>query len=96
MRFQSPLSNLCDVLIQIKDSAKQYTATLEKNEASTRAVLIDPVLRSLGWDIANTHMVEVERTIANLIHQNIRYTYEDFYIEYVYFELNQESAALSH
>ena len=34
--------------------------------------------------------------IANLIHQNIRYTYEDFYIEYVYFELNQESAALSH
>lgn len=63
MRFQSPLSNLCDVLIQIKDSAKQYNATLEKNEASTRAVLIDPVLRSLGWDIANTHMVEVERTI---------------------------------
>jgi len=61
-RFQSPLSNLCDVLSQIKDAASQYQATLKKNEASTRAVLIDPVLRALGWDTANTHMVEIEKS----------------------------------
>ncbi len=63
MRIQSPLSNLSDVLAQIKDSANQYQGTLKKNEASTRAVLIDPVLRELGWDTANTYMVEVEKTL---------------------------------
>jgi len=63
MRFQSPLSNLCDVLIQIQESANLYKATLSKNEAATRAVLIDPVLRALGWNTANTNMVEVEKTI---------------------------------
>lgn len=63
MRFQSPLSNLCDVLSQIKESASQYRDTLTSNEAATRAVLIDPVLRALRWDTANTNMVEVEKTL---------------------------------
>jgi predicted type IV restriction endonuclease len=63
MRFQSPLSNLCDVLIQIQDSANLYESTLTSNEAATRAVLVDPVLRALGWDTANTNMVEVEKTL---------------------------------
>jgi hypothetical protein len=63
MRIQSPLSNLSDVLTHIKESATRYQATLKKNEAATRAVLIDPVLRALGWDTANTYMVEVEKTL---------------------------------
>jgi hypothetical protein len=62
IRFQSPLSNLCDVLTQIRESAEQYQDTLTKNEASTRAVLIDPILRALGWDTANTYMVEIEKS----------------------------------
>jgi hypothetical protein len=66
MRFQSPLSNLCDTLLQIRESAKQYQSTLISSEAATRAALIDPVLRALGWDIANTNMVEVERTIGKV------------------------------
>lgn len=66
VRFQSPLSNLCDVLGEIKDSAKQYKAILSKNEASTRAVLIDPILRALGWDTANTHMVEIEKSLGSV------------------------------
>jgi predicted type IV restriction endonuclease len=63
MRIQSPLSNLSDVLTQIRESATRYQVTLKKNEAATRAVLIDPVLRALGWDTANTYMVEVEKTL---------------------------------
>jgi len=63
MRIQSPLSNLSDVLSHVKDAAERYKQTLKKNEAATRAVLIDPVLRALGWDTANTYMVEVERTL---------------------------------
>lgn len=66
MPFNSPLSNLSDTLIQIQESAKLYQETLKKNEAATRAVLIDPVLRALGWDTANTNMVEVEKTMDSV------------------------------
>ena len=66
MRIQSPLSNLRDVLTQVRASANNYRATLFNNEAATRAVLIDPVLRALGWDTGNTFMVEVEKTIGNV------------------------------
>jgi hypothetical protein len=64
MRIQSPLSNLSDVLRQSNASAKLYQTTLKTNEAATRAVLVDPVLRALGWDTANTDMVEVEKTLG--------------------------------
>lgn len=66
MNFKSPLSNLSETLCQIQESAKLYQKTLKKNEAATRAVLVDPVLRALGWDTANTNMVEVEKTTENL------------------------------
>jgi hypothetical protein len=64
MRIKSPLSNLSDAINQVKASAAQYQQTLQRNEAATRAVLIDPILRALGWDTANTYMVEVEKTLA--------------------------------
>jgi hypothetical protein len=64
VRIQSPLSNLSEVLRQVDTSSKLYQATLAANEAATRAVLIDPILRALGWDTANTHMVEVEKTLG--------------------------------
>jgi len=63
MRIKSPLANFTDTLSQVKDSAERYTDTLQDNESSTRAVLIDPILRILGWDIANPFMVEVEKSI---------------------------------
>lgn len=63
MRIQSPLSNLRDVLNVVQTSAVNYKPTLISNEAATRAVLIDPILRELGWDTANTYMVEVEKTL---------------------------------
>ncbi len=62
MRIKSPLSNLSDTINQVKDSAAQYRETLQRNEAATRAVLIDPILHALGWDTANTYMVEVEKS----------------------------------
>ena len=64
MRIRSPLSNLAEVLDEVKKSAETYRATLTRNEAATRAVLVDPVLRALGWETSNTNMVEVERTLA--------------------------------
>jgi hypothetical protein len=66
MRLQSPLGNLCEVLNQVKDSANKYKSTLSQNEAATRAVLIDPILRALGWSTSNTHMVEVEKSFEQV------------------------------
>lgn len=66
MRFQSPLKNLSDVLIQIQESAASNSSILIRNEAATRAVLVDPILRALGWDTANTSMVEVEKTYGQV------------------------------
>lgn len=57
---QSPLANLGGVLRIVRESAISYAPTLRKNEAATRAVLVDPVLRALGWDVANPFKVEVE------------------------------------
>jgi len=65
MRIHSPLASLSDVLIQVRDSAHAYRGSLRGNEHVTRAVLIDPVLRSLGWDTANPFMVEVEKPIID-------------------------------
>lgn len=61
--MKSPLTALCDVLKQVRDSAKTYRSQLSQNETATRAVLIDPILRALGWDIEKPTMVEVERTV---------------------------------
>ncbi len=62
MRIQSPLSNLRDVLIQVREAAKTHQKTLQNNEDATRAALIDPVLHALGWRTAEVSMVEVEKT----------------------------------
>src|SRR6266496_329111 len=62
MRVQSPLSNLSETINQIKESAAQYRDTLQRNEAATRAVLIDPILQALGWDTANIYMVLAEKS----------------------------------
>ncbi len=64
MQIQSPLSNLREVLSEVRAKALPYKTTLWSNEAATRAALIDPVLKALGWDIANPNMVEVEKTLG--------------------------------
>jgi len=78
MRIKSPLANFTDTLDQIKDSAERYAETLRENESATRAVLIDPVLRVLGWDIANPIMVEVEKAI------------DEGFVDYALYSDNQE------
>lgn len=59
----SPLASLYQVLQAVRASAQTHAELLRKSEAATRAALIDPVLRILGWDTANVRMVEPEKTI---------------------------------
>ena len=61
----SPLATLAATLADVCHQAQQNHALFSKNEAATRAALINPVLQALGWDIANVRMVEPERTVEN-------------------------------
>ncbi len=60
--MNSPIAHLTDVLQTVRDSAQTFASQLQGSEAATRAALIDPVLRALGWDIANPNRVLVEKT----------------------------------
>lgn len=60
--MNSPIAHLTEVLQTVKDSAETFAPQLQGNEAATRAALIDPVLRALGWDIANPARVLIEKT----------------------------------
>ena len=62
MEVFSPIGNFQKVLQQVRTLSHLYHEKLSRNEAATRAALIDPVLKALGWDMANPNMVEFEKT----------------------------------
>ncbi len=75
MAILSPLATLCAVLQTVRTSAETNAQILRRNEAATRAALIDPVLRALGWDTADVRMVEPEKTIG--VKQALDYVLHD-------------------
>lgn len=76
MPLASPLSTLVTVLQSVCQQASDNADLLKKNEAATRAALIDPILRTLGWDTADVRMVEPERTIGGEL--RVDYLLHDF------------------
>ena len=62
LTMNSPISHLTEVLQKVRDSGQTFSAQLKGSEAATRAALIDPVLRALGWDVADPSRVLVEKT----------------------------------
>jgi len=62
MKIESPLANFTELLARVGSSAGLYASTLQSNEAANRAILVDPVIRALGWNTGNPAMVEVEKT----------------------------------
>ena len=72
--MNSPIALLTDVLQTVLSASQSYRAQLQGNEAATRAALIDPVLRVLGWDIANPARVLVEKT-QTVKGQNLKVDY---------------------
>jgi hypothetical protein len=75
MTSASPLVSIYQIIQQVRSNAAANTVIFQKNEAATRAALIDPILRSLGWDTANVRMVEPERTVENK--QSLDYVLKD-------------------
>ena len=75
MLLTSPLVAIYHTIQQVRANATANTSIFQKNEAATRAALIDPLLRALGWDTANVRMVEPERTVENK--QSLDYVLKD-------------------
>ena len=67
MEINSPVGNLVKTIKQVVEASIKYEAKLRRNEAATRATLIDPILRALGWDTTNPELVEFERNSTNTI-----------------------------
>lgn len=65
MKINSPVASFVEVLKQVRDVSVRYQAKLRASEAATRASLVDPVLRALGWDTGSPDMVELEKTWGN-------------------------------
>ncbi len=76
MNSTSPLAAISLVIEQVRASARTNTSLFQNNEAATRAALIEPLLRALGWDTTNVRLVEPERTVANK--QSLDYLLKDF------------------
>jgi hypothetical protein len=54
------MASLLDVLELIRERIERHRASLPINEQNTKAALIDPVLRALGWDIEDVEEVHRE------------------------------------
>jgi hypothetical protein len=59
------MPSLLDVLEQIRERIERYRASLPINEQNTKAALIDPVLRALGWDIEDVEEVHREYKVKS-------------------------------
>lgn len=75
MLAASPLATICQVIQKVCATAAANASLFHNNEAATRAALIDPLLRALGWDTSDVRMVEPERTVANK--QSLDYVLKD-------------------
>jgi hypothetical protein len=57
-----PLENLFRLVETLSDRIQKYSTALRQSEVLTRYVLIDPLLRELGWDTENPNEVHPEYT----------------------------------
>ena len=54
------IRSVSQVIGKVKESIRSQRADLENSELRTRTVLIDPVLRALGWEVSDPTLVRLE------------------------------------
>ena len=59
-----PLDELTDVIETLQQRIRQHGPSLRENETRTRMALIDPLLRELGWDVADPELVMPEYPVG--------------------------------
>ena len=60
------LDELYEQLRKLREDISEFSEYLEANETGTRQVLIDPLLRVLGWEVADPTQVRLEFGISKL------------------------------
>ena len=58
------LDELAGCIEQLKARMRSHRTILEENETRTRAALIDPLLRALGWDVSDPAVVMAEYKVG--------------------------------
>ena len=59
------LNDLMQMIETLKARITKHRDALGNSESRTRVALIDPMLRALGWDVADPDVVEIEPNVAN-------------------------------
>ena len=59
-----PLDDLVSVIETLQQRIKDHGDSLRQNETRTRMALIDPLLRALGWDVADPGVVTPEYDVS--------------------------------
>ena len=54
------MQSLLKTIEKVRDKISKYESEVKKSEALTRYVLIDPILRALGWDLEYPELVRPE------------------------------------
>jgi len=58
------IGELVNLINELRESLKSYRDELAKNEALVRYCIVDPLLRTLGWDLRNPKQVVPEYTVS--------------------------------
>ena len=58
------LDDLQGVIERLRDRIKTHRSYLSRHETRTRQVLIDPLLRELGWDVSDPETVQLEYRVG--------------------------------
>ena len=58
------LDDLVSVIETLQQRIRDYGASLRENETRTRMALIDPLLRALGWEVADPALVTPEYNVS--------------------------------
>ena len=57
------IDGLIEEVSAVRDRIRAHRDAFDQNETATRVSLIDPLLKSLGWDVADPCRVAVEHTV---------------------------------
>ena len=67
------LDELISAIDRAKQTIQEHGPSLAKSEKRTRPVLIDPILRVLGWDVADPSIVKIEYNLRTFPNQQVDY-----------------------
>ena len=59
------LQPLVDAIETVKKRIAEHGPSLRENETRTRAALIDPILKALGWDVSDPNLVTPESPMGS-------------------------------